>query len=491
MSLRSRLALIFGLLALVVSVLVSFAAFRSTSAELASATDEFLETRADDVSDGRREQPDNDRGDRRSDEPRQTTLPFDPDAIVQTLDRTGDITASTGGSLPVTAEAFEIATMRPDRSSPPVEEFEDITLDGESYRMITRSFEDGGAVQVARSTEENDQVLSDLVQRFALITLVVAVLASVVGWWVARRTTKPLRRLGEVAADVADTKDFSTRVDIDRNDEIGQLASSFAKMLAALETSREQQHRLIHDASHELRTPLTSLSANVALLERAETLPADDRAELIAAVKAELGELNGLFDELIELATDRYDDAAIPMTPVDLDDVVRVTVDRWERRIDRPILIDSSRAMVMGDASMLERALTNLLSNANKFSPTGEPITIVAHEGAVSVQDKGSGISVDDRSHVFDRFYRSEETRSMPGSGLGLAIVAQIVERHGGECWADEAPGGGADVGFRLPLAEIEAPTAADGRRRQDEPVAARTSSSTQSRTSGANSAST
>jgi two-component system sensor histidine kinase MprB len=443
------------------------------SAELASATDDFLETRASDVSDGRREQPDNNRGDRRQDQQRPTALSFDPDAIVQTLDRSGDITASTGGTLPVTSGALDIATARPDRSAPPKEEFQSITLDGESYRMITQSVEGGGAVQVARSIEETEQVLSDLVRRFVIITIVVAFLASAVGWWVARRTTKPLRTLGEVAADVADTQDFSTRIDIDRSDEIGQLASSFAKMLAALETSREQQHRLIHDASHELRTPLTSLSANVALLERAGTLPADDRADLIAAVKAELGELNELFDELIELATDRYDDLAVPTTPVDLDDVVRVTVERWERRIDRPILIDSSSAIVLGDEAMLERALTNLLSNADKFSPMDEPITIVAHGGSVCVQDRGPGIALDDRSRVFDRFYRSDETRSMPGSGLGLAIVAQIVERHGGECWVDEVSGGGAEVGIRLQLA-----TASD-------------SSSSQSRTSGANSGST
>jgi two-component system sensor histidine kinase MprB len=456
MSLRSRLALMFGVLALVVSALVSLAAFRSTSSELAIATDDFLEDRANDVSDGQREPPNNDRDERDSDEQRPTPLPFDPDAIVQTLNRFGEITAAAGGTLPVTEASAEIATDRSRRNSRTVKEFEDITLDGESYRMITQSVDGGGAVQVARSTEESEQVLNDLVERFVLITIVVGLLASVVGWWVARSTTRPLRRLGEVAADVADTQDFSTRVDIDRPDEIGQLASSFAKMLAALETSREQQHRLIHDASHELRTPLTSLSANVALLERAGTLPAKDRAELIAAVKAELDELNELFDELIELATDRYDEATAPMTLVDLDDVVRSTVERWERRIDRVISIDSSSAMVLADESMLERALTNLLANANKFSPPGEPIAIVAQGGSVRVQDHGPGVDPADRERVFDRFYRSDATRSMPGSGLGLAIVAQIVDHHGGDCWVSEAPGGGAEIGFRIPLSESD-----------------------------------
>jgi two-component system sensor histidine kinase MprB len=101
---------------------------------------------------------------------------------------------------------------------------------------------------------------------------------------------------------------------------------------------------------------------------------------------------------------------------------------------------------------MLERAIANLLGNANKFSPPDTSIEIVVSDGTVVVRDKGPGIPVADRERVFDRFYRTDVTRSMPGSGLGLAIVAQIVERHGGSVWAREAPAGGAEVGFRLPI---------------------------------------
>ena len=121
---------------------------------------------------------------------------------------------------------------------------------------------------------------------------------------------------------------------------------------------------------------------------------------------------------------------------------------------DRSLTIESTPSHVLANEAMLERALTNLLGNANKFSAAGDPIEVVAGGGAVCVRDRGPGIPEADRALVFQRFYRSDVTRSMPGSGLGLAIVAQIVDRHEGETWVADAPGGGAEVGFRLPTVE-------------------------------------
>jgi two-component system sensor histidine kinase MprB len=108
----------------------------------------------------------------------------------------------------------------------------------------------------------------------------------------------------------------------------------------------------------------------------------------------------------------------------------------------------------MGDAALLDRAINNLISNADKFSEPGEVVSVVSRGGMVSVRDHGPGIASEDRDRVFDRFYRSESTRSMPGSGLGLSIVDQIVSLHGGDVWVGDAEGGGAEVGFRLPIAE-------------------------------------
>jgi two-component system sensor histidine kinase MprB len=466
-SLRSRLAILFGLLALGVSAIVGAASYQATRSEVSESTDRFLERRAIEVTQGIREQPGNPRPrpDRNNDNndaaaaddagAQLLRLPFDPDAVVQVTDEDGVVLSSSSAELPITDAVEQLIDQRPrlDESAP--NRYDDVEIDGTSYRMYTRALPGGGAIQVARSTTENDAVLRVLVSRIGIIGLIAAVLAAFAGWWIARRTTRPLRRLADVAATVADTRDFSVDVPVGRQDEIGKLARSFREMLTALETSRDQQHRLVLDAGHELRTPLTSLRANVEMLQRIDsrpeaTLTPEDRRELLQAINAEVGELSNLFTELMELATDSHD-ADAPMAPVDLADVVSRSVERWQGRVDREISLAAESAMVSGNEAMIERAVTNLLGNADKFSPPGEPIDVVVRAGFVSVRDRGPGIPVADRARVFDRFYRADATRTMPGSGLGLAIVAQIVERHGGETWVTESEHGGADVGFRLP----------------------------------------
>jgi two-component system sensor histidine kinase MprB len=466
-SLRSRLAILFGLLALGVSAIVGAASYQATRSEVSESTDRFLERRAIEVTQGIREQPGNPRPrpDRNNDNndvaaaddagAQLLRLPFDPDAVVQVTDEDGVVLSSSSAELPITDAVEQLIDQRPrlDESAP--NRYDDVEIDGTSYRMYTRALPGGGAIQVARSTTENDAVLRVLVSRIGIIGLIAAVLAAFAGWWIARRTTRPLRRLADVAATVADTRDFSVDVPVGRQDEIGKLARSFREMLTALETSRDQQHRLVLDAGHELRTPLTSLRANVEMLQRIDsrpeaTLTPEDRRELLQAINAEVGELSNLFTELMELATDSHD-ADAPMAPVDLADVVSRSVERWQGRVDREISLAAESAMVSGNEAMIERAVTNLLGNADKFSPPGEPIDVVVRAGFVSVRDRGPGIPVADRARVFDRFYRADATRTMPGSGLGLAIVAQIVERHGGKTWVTESEHGGADVGFRLP----------------------------------------
>ena len=180
----------------------------------------------------------------------------------------------------------------------------------------------------------------------------------------------------------------------------------------------------------------------------------DDRAAVLAAISAEVAELGSLFDELIDLAADS-DDRDAPLVSLRLDEAVDRAVRRWEQRTDRVIELRTVPVTVKGNEAMIERAVTNLIGNAHKFSPPDEPVEIVvellgASDAGVSVRDGGPGIPPGDRARVFDRFHRAETTRTMPGSGLGLAIVAQIVEHHGGEVWATESDRGGADVGFRV-----------------------------------------
>ena len=140
----------------------------------------------------------------------------------------------------------------------------------------------------------------------------------------------------------------------------------------------------------------------------------------------------------------------MPAQDVDLAGVVDEAVERFRRRTGREVTVVTEPTPVWGNPTQLDRAVTNLLGNADKFSPAGEPIEVTLAGRAVVVTDRGPGIAPADQAHVFDRFYRSSAARSEPGSGLGLAIVRQIAEQHGGTVTVRDAPGGGAAVGFTV-----------------------------------------
>jgi two-component system sensor histidine kinase MprB len=224
-------------------------------------------------------------------------------------------------------------------------------------------------------------------------------------------------------------------------------------MLTSLAASRDRQRRLVADAGHELRTPLTSLRTNLDLLAQADgspDLPADARAELLSDVRAQIEELTTLIGDLVELA--REEPMAHVVEPVDLAEVVDRAVARVRRRAPGiAFAVKADPWWVVGEGSALERAVTNLLDNAAKWSPPEGVVTVRIAEGVLTVDDEGEGISDADLPHVFDRFYRAEESRSMPGSGLGLSIVRQVVERHSGSVTAGRCPTGGSRLTVTLP----------------------------------------
>jgi two-component system sensor histidine kinase MprB len=223
-------------------------------------------------------------------------------------------------------------------------------------------------------------------------------------------------------------------------------------MLAALSTARMQQQRLVQDASHELRTPLTSLRTNIEVLASADQLDPGDRARLIDDVGIELVELTDLVNELVVLAQ-APSTADEPPVEVQLDELAAAAAERTRRRTGRTVELRADPCTVLAHPTELDRAVTNLLTNAAKFSPAGTPIEVTVRGGRLEVRDHGPGIGEHDLPHVFERFYRSDAARSAPGSGLGLSIVEQVVAERGGTVFATNAPDGGAVVGFQLPEA--------------------------------------
>ena len=240
-----------------------------------------------------------------------------------------------------------------------------------------------------------------------------------------------------------------------RTDEVGRLAESFNSMLAALESSREQQRRLVHDAGHELRTPLTAIRTNIELLSRVDNIPDEERKQMIADIDTEIQELSGLVTELVDLAAEPPSSTEVT-EEVNLADVVDRVADKFRRRSGNSINVVADESVVLGRTATLERAVSNLIDNAVKWSPADAPIDVTVRTGRVSVADRGPGIDEADRPFIFNRFYRATAARSTPGSGLGLSIVAKVAEDHGGQTFVADA-GPGAVVGFEIPVLDDEA----------------------------------
>ncbi len=331
----------------------------------------------------------------------------------------------------------------------------DRTVKGVQLRVLTQGNGARGAVLVARALTELNNELSRLLLILAIVGVVGIALAAALGALVARAALAPIARFTrrtETLAGGLDTSqrlpdgglDTSQRLPDGGRDELARLATSFNATLDALQRSVESQRNLVADAGHELRTPIASLRANIQVLADAERLPPEDQAKLRADIVSELDELTRLVGDVVELA--RGAETKGELHDVGLDEIVRGAVQRAQKRSDATFLVNLEPTLIRGEAARIDRAVSNLLDNARKWSPPEQPIEVSLSDGVLTVRDHGPGFEQGDLPHVFERFYRADRARKLPGSGLGLAIVRQAAEAHGGHVEAENAPGGGALV---------------------------------------------
>jgi len=364
---------------------------------------------------------------------------------VNTLPVTKFSFSTTGESLTISERELDIARGHAEDSA------RTVFWHGTRWRMVAVPAGEGQALVLAQSMESTDRMLDRLGLVMLLFGIAGMITAGLAGWAVARNGLRPVRRLTTAVEDIARTQRLDP-IPIEGSDEVARLAQSFNDMLRALSASQHRQRQLVADAGHELRTPLTSLRTNLDLLVQAEAttgLSAENRAELLNDVRAQINEMTTLIGDLVELARDEPVQPTVE--PVELTAILGQAIARVRRRADVEFDVRTSPWWVTGDADALERAITNLLDNAAKWSPAGETVTVTLTDGTLMVADRGPGISPQDLPHVFDRFYRSAESRGMTGSGLGLSIVRSVAERHGGIVRAGTGPGGGAGFWLSLP----------------------------------------
>ncbi|WP_051323907.1 sensor histidine kinase [Candidatus Solirubrobacter pratensis] len=331
--------------------------------------------------------------------------------------------------------------------------FTDMDVNGTHVRVLTAPdpYFESTAVQVGRSLDSTDGVLSRLRVILLLVCLGGVALAVALGRLVSRNVVAPIVAVTEAARHIAATEDLGRRIAVTSQDEVGELAQHFNAMLDTLEGSIASQRQLVADASHELRTPITSLRTNIEVLAESDGLAREERERLLEDVEEQVAELGALVTDLIELG--RGDEPRRETEDVRLDELVEEAVARARRHAPR-VRFESQLepAVVEGTRERLARAVNNLLDNAATHSQPGGLVEVYAGAEGLRVRDHGDGIDEADLPYLFDRFYRGASARRRPGSGLGLAIVRQVAEQHGGSVRAANAPGGGAEFTVTLPV---------------------------------------
>jgi two-component system sensor histidine kinase MprB len=346
--------------------------------------------------------------------------------------------------LPVSQADRDVVAGRLDHTT------DDAVIDHVHLHIYTKQISDEFTLQAARQMTETDQTLAS----FRFILLVVSaggvVMAALLGRLVAQAGLLPIHRLRQAVDHVTETGDMSQRIPYSGPDELGLLGSHFNRMLGGLDQSLRTQRQLVADASHELRTPLASLRTNIEVLQRSPDLVGPERDRLLRDVVSQVEQLTRLIQDLIDLA--RGDQTPEEKEEVRLDWVVATAVDRaatnWPAIHFETELAES---VIVGQSNRLDRAVSNLLDNAGKWSLPGSVVEVRVTDHEVTVRDHGPGIDRADLPFVFDRFWRAPAARSMPGSGLGLSIVRQVAESHGGSVTAELPPDGGTLMRFKLP----------------------------------------
>lgn len=288
------------------------------------------------------------------------------------------------------------------------------------------------------------------------------VLASLIAWWVARRLLGPVKQVAAATHALA-RGDHEVRVQINRQDEVGQLARDFNHLAVTLSRNQASRREFMADVSHELRTPLAVLRGELeALADGVRPMSPAAVASLLDEVK----QIGSLVDDLYELALSDVGAMHYRMAPLDLIALVQRLVEAHtprmaERGLSLRWQAPQARLMILGDEGRLRQMLDNLLENARRYTDApGQVVISLTRDKAhwtLDVDDSAPGVPEADQARLFERFFRVDRarTRSTGGTGLGLAICRNIVLAHDGEVKASASTLGGVQVRIILPVRRV------------------------------------
>jgi two-component system, OmpR family, sensor kinase len=341
--------------------------------------------------------------------------------------------------------------------------------DHAGYRAFARRFSSGGkagTLVILQSLHAQQEMLEEVTATFAWVIPIALLLASVGGYFLARKSLAPVVAMSSQAGRIG-AANLHERLAVQNDrDELGHLAMSFNSLLDRLSQSFERQQRFMADASHELRTPVAILrgEAEVALSQQTRSL--EEYRESLGVLHHEAQRLTHIVEDLFTLT--RADAGQYPLQPRDfyLDELVSECVHSARTlALAKKISLNFEEAPespVRADESLLRRMILNLLDNAIKYTPEGGRVTVACRRAAdeyiVSVTDTGGGIPAELQPRIFERFFRADKARSRPendggGAGLGLSISRWIAEAHHGRLELTRSDSLGSTFTAHLPAA--------------------------------------
>ena len=393
---------------------------------------------------------------------------------VTLLDVSGNIVGQIGGEFTNPVDQNEFRKLTPEK----VESLAGLpfTIPGDAgepdIRAIARPLPSGeGTVVISVALDSVDRTVAGLSGIFLLISSIVLFSIAIVARSLIKLTLKPLNKIEETAAAIAEG-DLSARLpQVNSRTEVGRLTGSLNTMLSRIEESfavrtesESKLRRFVADASHELRTPLTAIRGFAELHRQGAVVGEEKTKELISRIEKESIRMSSLVEDLLLLA--RLDQSReLTFDPVDINHLVKEAVASAQAAgpgYEITVLSQNDEVFVLGDSMRIHQAIANLLANARTHTPVGTKIVVTINqdelETRISVSDNGPGLSEADQQRVFERFFRADPSRVRvggEGSGLGLAIVDAVMKAHGGSVEVQSKLNEGATFTIVFPQREL------------------------------------
>ncbi|MCR4716912.1 MAG: HAMP domain-containing protein [Lachnospiraceae bacterium] len=369
--------------------------------------------------------------------------------------------------LPLNFEAF----------SPKINQYQSFSTTGRFYKLFDHNTLSIGipiindntyiGYIIFHSSLEDITGIEDSIQRVVLLAfLVVLLIVLLFLYHFSNKILTPIEKINKVAYDYSNGK-FEKKIDIDINNEIGQLAHSLNDMADELQKVEDYRKNFISNVSHDFRSPLTSINGYLTAIQDG-TIPPEKQSHYIDVVLNETKRLTKLTQGLIDLNDFNSNVLIVKKSKFDITEVIKNAVDTFEGTASKKNVhispdIPKEALYVYADKDKISQVVNNLLDNAIKFSNPNTTIFVTAlktdhSKVKVSVKDKGVGISKEHQKHIWERFYKADSSRGRDkvGSGLGLSIVKEILKAHGEDITLISEKGHGSEFIFTLPMPASE-----------------------------------